>query len=548
MRLDRRYISYFVLLSAVLACAPRSREVEAASVQPRVSLADSKNGRPRLVVWLTVDQMRGDYFRRYRRHFERGGFAWLLDNGRVFSQAHFGHAITETAPGHATLFTGVSPREHGIIANEWVLSDGTEVSSVSDDETRLVGPAVEGEAGKSPRKLLVPTIGDALRDHTDQRARVVSISVKDRGAILPGGQRGLAYWLGPGGFVTSTYYAEEAPGWLQEAHREHPMEAYLSEGWQLSRPEASYLNEQGRSAYAPQEWGAEFPHDLSPDAAPAGALANSPFGDIAVLDLALDAIEGERLGEDEVVDLLAISLSSTDKIGHQYGPESRELEDQLIRLNDHLGTFFEKLFRLVPMDDVVVVLSADHGGSESAEFLAARGQHGRRLTEAALEEEVRKALLARAYPVEFLLQVASPYVYLNRPRIAELGIDLHRVREEVAEVISRFPGVFVAHPLHVVPDGSSLGKRLFASLNPERSGDIYVVPQRRALFLQSESLGATHGSPWEYDTHVPLVIVGTGAPRGLVDAPVDIRSLVPTVARMIGVAPPRGASAPVLPL
>ncbi len=545
-RCSIRLLASTAVFSLSLGCGAAAR-FEAPTTVEADSGGAAEAPAPRLIVWFTIDQMRGDYLDKFAEHFGAKGFAWLREHGRLFSDAHYGHAITETAPGHATLFTGVSPREHGIIANSWLLPSGQEVSSVEDEGTTLVGGGA-GLPGASPHRLLAPTIGDALQDQLGEEARVVSVSGKDRGAILPGGKRGHAFWLGPEGFVTSSYYVEAPPPWLVSYQSSHALDSYVSEGWPLSLPEAEYKNESVVSAYAPKEWGPTFPHQLTEGASLSSALANSPFGDTAVLDLALAALEGEELGQDEIVDLLAISLSSTDKIGHQFGPESRELEDQVARLDTALGGFLERLLQAVPQERVLIVMSADHGGCESVEFARAHGAVSFRITEREVEGAAREVLSQGGFPEEFLLGVASPYVYLNRKLVLEKKADLQRVRAHLKTALAQLKGVHLVHVLGEEPPAGPLGARLAQATHAERSGDLYIVPQENSLFLQSEALGATHGSPWDYDTHVPVLLVGTGILPGVDARPVDVRSLVPTVAGLIGIDPPKRARAPLLQL
>lgn len=537
-----------LFLSGCAKVAPPQAQHKVVQEEPSRT---SNTSNVRLIVWITVDQMRGDYLEKYRKQLSGGGFSWLIEHGRRYRDVHYGHAITETAPGHATLFTGAAPREHGIIANQWMLEDGTEITSVTDSETRLVVPGEKGIGtgeGRSPRQLLVPTVGDALVQQLGSEARVVSISAKDRGAILPAGKRGQAYWLGPAGFVTSTYYRGKAPDWLVLHQASNPLSSYFESGWPLAASAQVYQNAPSELSYAPKEWTPGFPHRLVEGANFVSAAASSPFGDEAVMDVALAALEGEELGRDAVPDLLAISLSSTDGIGHQFGPESRELEDQLYRLDGQIMRLVEAVHEFLDLGEMVIALSADHGVCESAEFLRGAGRSGRRLTESALEEGARARLTQEFGHDRYLLGVTSPYVSLNRDAIIKDGFQLQRVRKLVAQALKEVEGVELAHIVKSsVPEGA-LGRRLASAIHPERSGDIYIVPKRDTLLLQSESLGATHGSPWGYDTHVPLLLVGRGVEPGTSTGGFDVRSLAPTISHLAGIKPPAAANAPLLPI
>lgn len=544
------------LLFWIAACTPATFEapISPTEAAPRVAGKDSDSsaasspsgGTSRLVLWLTVDQMRGDYLEKYGAHFSNGGFRRLLEKGVWYKNAHYGHAITETAPGHATLFTGAAPRQHGIVGNSWLDQDGNEIASVLDASAPLIGPGVgkkqEPADGRSPRLLLVPTVGDELFFATGGRAHIISLSMKDRGAILPGGKKGRAVWMGDEGFVTSEYYGG-VPEWVGAHHEARPPVSYIERGWPLLLQPDAYQNAPAMSDHADEALGKGFPHRIPTGMAPVKALKQTPFGDEAVLDLARFAIESEGLGGDEVVDLLALSLSSTDVIGHYYGIESRELEDQLVRLDRSLGAFFTYLDEKVGQGSYSVVLSADHGGAESVEYSKAQGLEATRVTEAALERAAEEILAEKYGKKSYLVGVASPYVVLRRVEIQNDGRDLLEVRKVVADSIRRVPGVRLAHVVGAPLSDDANGRRIEAALHPERSGDVYVVPGEHSLLLQSEGFAATHGSPWNYDTHVPILVASPGGPHGIMsDRAVDVRSLAPTVAALMGISAPSGAT------
>lgn len=510
--------------------------------------ATSPEARPtsdvRLVLWLTIDQMRGDFFELYGHHLTDGGMRRLLDSGLSYTAATHRHAITETAPGHATLFTGAAPREHGIIANSWLLPNGTKTFSVSDPDAPLLGPGASERGpkeGRSPQLLLVPTIGDAMVRQSGGKARVVSISLKDRGAILPAGQAGKAFWLGPRGFVTSSYYFQKAPPWLVEHDQQHPIADYLPERWELLRPEATYTTASTSSPPAPLILGNGFPHALPTKLGLEKLLKVTPFGDVATLDLAETALEVSELGKDATPDLLAISLSATDGIGHAWGPLSREAEDNFARLDRNLAEFFEFVDSRVGWSHVLVVLSSDHGGAEPAAELRRLGLRGARLGEAELDRRARELAEEEYAREDFILGVETPYVVLDRIEIQKAGRDVLEVRRRLADGLSRLPHVFRAHAVGLDEEPGSLPAQIQRSLHSDRSGDIYVVTDPYTLFLQDEQLVATHGSPWSYDSHVPLVMAGPGIPRGNVGRSVDVRSIAGTVAALLNITPPSAA-------
>ncbi len=551
-------LSLLVLLGgALLFCAsfgcstsrpPESFAAVDSSETGEASIPERTATKTRLVVWITVDQMRGDYLRRYESHFSERGFRRLMTSGVWYQEAHYGHAITETAPGHATLFTGVAPSEHGIIGNSWLTQDGGEVTSVSDPARSLITPWQDDskKGGASPHRLLAATVGDQMKNATSGRAQVVAVSIKDRSAILPAGQKGQAYWMGEKGFVTSDYYLKEAPAWLIQHQSEHPPESYIREGWPLARPESEYKYPLSTSVYAPDSLGLGFPHAVAAGKDLVRAVVHSPWGDRAVLDLALRVMDEFEMGKDSEVDLLSISFSSPDIIGHAYGPESREMEDCFLRLDDGLGELFSEIDRKIGWEHTLVVLSADHGGSESAEYLTAQGLKGRRLTEGMLESEARRALKTAFGHDRYLLGVSSPYVSLNEAALRKDERPLSEVLPLLVKSLQTVPGVLRVYEKGADEFSGEHGASVAAAMHPERSGHLYVVPEEYTLFLQDEDLAATHGSPFRYDTHVPVLFAGSSLKSAEVSRAVDVRSIAVTVAGVIGVPAPEGATFSVL--
>lgn len=510
-----------------------------------------KTSLPRLIVWLTVDQMSADSFERYAYLLGSGGFARLLESGLRYSAATYRHAITETAPGHASLFTGAAPAVHGIVGNSWLWPDGTARASVWDDSAPLVGPVLlEAEKqpteGRSPRNLLVPTVGDALRRSTDGRAHVVALSAKDRGAILPGGFSGKAFWLGRAGFLTSRYYESAPPTWLTQHHTQFPPEGYLAQGWSLIRDESVYQSPESTHALRTRSFSAGFPHQVSSDSSAAAVLKLTPFGDAAVLDLARSAIDAYGLGQDETPDLLSLSLSSTDYVGHYFGPESREAEDNFARLDAQLASFFEHLDAKLGAEQVLFILSADHGISQSPEYLAELGLGGERITGEELLSHARLALEKAFGRSDLLLGLVPPSIYLDHRALAQHSLDakdVSRVLADALEQLSAIARVYVTEDLLALEEGTpdDLAARVVTSLYPGRSGELYLVPAPYCQIDVEGDLVATHGSPYGYDRHVPLILSGTGIPHGTIQRPVDPRALAGTLAALLQLPTPAAA-------
>jgi len=529
-----------LLLTACAAHAPSSGPEPACPVvEPAraVQAPPPAVEKPRLVVWLTIDQLRGDSFSRFAHLVSKDGFGRLLDGGSYFSLATYAHALTETAPGHATLFTGASPRDHGIISNEWFDGAGKLTTSVADPARPLVGPELDPSetgpaAGRSPMQLLLPTLGDALRQVTVGQARVVAVSVKDRGAILPAGRSGKAFWLGKKGFVTSQYYDSEVPKILLDNQRTHPPSSYLADGWSLSLDERRYRTSQRHKG--------DFPHRAEAATPAYTWLKTTPFGDVATIDLAEHLVRSFELGADDVVDLLSVSLSSTDYVGHIHGPESREAEDNFARLDRLLARFFAFFAEQVGRGRVLYVLSADHGIAEIPESQLAAGLPSGRVDPKDLEAAARRSLTEQLGSDRFVLGVSRPEVFLDRPAIARTGKDLRIVRERLAADLERLPGVYRAFSLGEARDGSEVGQRVWETTHDSRSGDVYVVLSPHMQFTDEE-FRTSHGSPWFSDRHVPIVLAGPGVPQGTFRGPVDVRALAGTVADLLGIPAPAGS-------
>lgn len=544
------------LALALAGCAETTREparLPDCPVQARAEPAAERNptagepARARIVVWLTVDQLRGDSFARFAHLITREGVGRLLDRGTHFTAATYDHAITETAPGHATLFTGASPHEHGIVANEWMAADGSAVASVLDLSSPIVGPDLDpteadARAGRSAVHLLLPTVGDAFRERTLGSSKVVSVSLKDRGAILPAGQGGQAFWLGKRSFVTSQRYASLAPTWLVELAKEHPLASYQSD-WPLLLAEDAYRTKAERPPLGSRVDARSegFPHRPRPDASAAAWLRATPMGDQAVIDLAKAAYQSFDLGADDTVDLLAISLSAVDYVGHLYGPESREAEDCFARLDRLLAGFFRFIDSKNAESEVLFVLSADHGISETPESRLSSGLPASRVSESNVDEAARAALESAYGHARYLRGVALPSVYLDRAAIAKSGHSPATVAERLAADLSVAPGIHRAFtPASAAADPSDLGRQVAESMLEGRSGDVYVVLAPGAQLADGD-YAASHGSPWYQDRHVPIVLAGPGVPRGKVRTAVDVRALAGTVADLVGLPPPAGA-------
>ena len=395
--------------------------------------AHADNHMPRLVLQITVDQLRGDLPGRFADRLGDGGFRYLMEKGTWYMDAHYQHANTETAVGHATLATGADPSRHGVVANDWIDQDtGAFVYNTEDDRHRIIGKEAKAHEGVSPRNLMASTISDEMAVHNGGRSRAFSVSVKDRGAILPGGHVGKAFWFSKssGEFVTSTYYYDDYPSWVKQWNAAKPADAYKEKSWELLHDRATYVH--GEMDDRPYEadlnpLGRTFPHSLGGDTKYFYLfLTLTPVGDALTLDFAKALVENENLGHNDTgaPDYLQISFSSTDYIGHLFGPSSLETEDNILRLDRTLADLFHFIDEKIGLDQTLIVLSGDHGAPEAPEYMAEMGLSTGRFafdwfkTEGPLTEALQKKY-GRA---DFISGHSHPYLYLNLDAIASAGL------------------------------------------------------------------------------------------------------------------------------
>jgi predicted AlkP superfamily pyrophosphatase or phosphodiesterase len=517
--------------------------------------------KPSLVLWLTVDQLRGDMPSRYVPADDQGGFHLLRTRGLNYTNAHYRHATTFTAVGHAALFTGGHTAEHGIAGNDWHnVETGKRVYCVQDDRHPLIGAQPAEGAGRSPANLTSSTIGDEMVWASGGRSRVFAISGKDRGAVIPAGHLGKAFWYSnvTGEFVTSTYYYPQYPVWATEWNKRKSADPYLLQTWSLKDDVDSYLHRDDDDR--PCEKGHKylkrtFPHAMKTEkmADFYGAMRYTPFVDEMTLAFAREVVKQEKLGAGPSPDLLAVSLSALDYIGHNWGPESLEAEDHVRRVDAMLGEFLRFIDQAVGLEKTLIILSSDHGMDEIPECRQTMGfDAGRHFPERILKC-LNDAMRTR-FKIDRDLVVAfwNPSFYLDTASIASLGLDQQAVEKAVAEEIMRMPGFALAATRSDMLAGrvmdTPVTRRLTLSFHPKRSGHVLAIASP-FWYLYSDPLehAAMHGSPYSYDTFVPMLLCGPGIAPAVVDRAVAPESLAVTVARYLGIKPPSGSTEPPLP-
>jgi len=520
------------------------------------TLASAQVEAPKLVVGIVVDQMRFDYINRYWNDYTDGGFQRLIAEGYNCTNTHFNYIPTYTGPGHASIYTGTTPSTHGIISNYWYnreLEDYT--YCVSDVEMSTIG--AENESGKmSPKKMLNTTLGDELRLFSMNRSKVISIALKDRSAVLPGGHMAnFAFWLDSetGDFVSSSYYGPRLPKWAQKFNKKDLCEDYLSQKWELLLPAKAYdesLND--NSAYEEAFKGEKypkFPHNLPELLAEngKGLIKATPYGNSLTKDMAIAAIEGEGLGEDEHTDLLAVSFSSPDHVGHQFGSDSKEIQDTYLRLDRDLASFLSYLDENIGKENVLVFLTSDHGAVRTPSYLKDRSIPAGYF-EADEPIKALKQFLQNIYGLgDWVKTYGSAQIFLNRQLIFEKYLSLKEVQQQAADFMLRYEGVQKAVTGRTL-ESSEFDTGVLACLqkgyNQKRSGDVFLVLD--PAWIEYAHTGTTHGSGYTYDRHVPLIWYGWRVKNGHTNKKIAVTDIAGTVSNFLGISFPNGSEANVI--
>jgi hypothetical protein len=503
--------------------------------------AEHKASAPRLVVLVVFDQMRADYLERWRDLFGEGGFRRLQQQGAYFPNCHYPFAFTFTGPGHASIVTGCSPAKHGVVGDYWLeRASGKELDcAVSGDFQPVPIGEAAGNGGSCPLALLVPTVGDSLKSATQGRARVVSLSLKDRSAVLMGGRKPDAcYWfdLWSGGFMTSTYYRNRLVDWVADFNRGRPADRWFAKDWTRLRPELDYVRYSGPDDVPAEDraWfqGRTFPHPMTgglsrPGRDYYGAVECSPLGNELLLGLAKRAIEAEQLGRQESPDLLCVSFSANDDVGHAWGPDSQEVLDVTLRSDLIVRDLLDELDQRVGRGRYVLVMTADHGVCPLPEISQAQGKDARRIAPGLLIKGADQFLRERfGQPGEnarWIMGRADNWIYLNPKLLAARRAESDKILTALVDWLKKQPGVlsaFSRSELNGEPRGDSLKSQVRASVHEERCGDVAVILKPYYL-LTSGLRGTSHGSPHEYDTHVPLLVYGTEVAAGRRTEPVS---------------------------
>lgn len=505
--------------------------------------------RPKLVVGIVVDQMRWDYLYRYQKRYTDGGFKRLLGEGFSCENTMIPYVPSVTAIGHTCIYTGSVPSIHGIAGNNFV-KDGKKVYCTDDDSIKPVG-TTSGAALMSPRNLWVSTIGDEMKIASNGRAKVVGVALKDRASILPAGHNpNGAFWFDDqtGCFITSSYYMDRLPKWVEAFNDKRLPEQYLSQKWNTLYPKNTYTesttDENEYENGIREGVKATLPLNL-PELYKKygyGIIRNTPFGNSLTLDMAKAAIDGEQLGADDETDLLAVSCSSTDYIGHQVGTHAIETEDTYLRLDKAIADFLTYLDSKAGKGNYLVFLSADHGAMNNAAFLQDRCIPAGSWDASATTKKLNH-VLAKEYPEagDIVKTVMNYQVFFNRDEIKSKQLDFDNIKQTVVNVLKEDPSVLYACDMAKASTESipeEVKSRIINGYNRERSGDVVII--LKPNFYAHGMKGTDHGAWNSYDTHIPLVFMGWGIKHGATTKQTFMTDIAPTIAAMLHVQAPNG--------
>ncbi|GAA6769238.1 alkaline phosphatase family protein [Flavobacterium sp. CGRL1] len=515
----------------------------------------SAQQRPKLVVGIVVDQMKMEYLYRFSDDFSPNGFKRLMNDGFTFQNMHYNYMPTYTAPGHASIYTGTTPATHGIVGNEWFSRTlGKEMYCTDDAGVKTVGDGTAEEGAMSPKNLQSTTITDEVRMATNFNGKVIGMSLKDRGAILPAGHfANWAFWYSKtGSFISSTFYGDKLPDWVTEFNNEKNYLKYINKGWDLYKP-ASVYNESlpDNNPYEGKLYGSAapvFPYDLKSmyEKNDAGVIRATPFGNDLLAEFAKRAIEKEELGKDNITDFLTVSFSSTDYVGHLLGPRSMELQDTYLRLDKTIADFLAYLDKTVGKGNYLLFLTADHAGAENVIYLKDRKYN----VDNYPSKEVKKTLQdfsVKTFGVDLIQNYSNFNVFFNKQIIKEKGLELLKVKQAFKEFLITQPQVKKVYTEEEVlaNAGNDYALNFVAKgYDVTQNGDLVIVD--KPGMIEYTPTGTSHGTIYSYDTHVPAIFYGWNIKKGESYDKKAITEIAPTIAQKIKVTFPNGTEAKVM--
>lgn len=519
-----------------------------------------KLSKPKLVVGVVVDQMRYDYLYKYYNKYGEGGLKKLMANGLNCKNTYYNYTPTYTAPGHASIYTGTTPSFHGIIGNSWFERVKNEIIYVTDDSLVLAVGSPNQKAGTmSPHNLLTTTIGDELRLYSNNASKVIALALKDRSAILPGGHLSNgSFWFDSqtGNFITSTYYMDSLPRWVVNFNQQKLASKYLSRSWTTMLPVMKYTESLPDSnvyeGLFKGEHSPTFPHEVQKmyNDNDYEILRYTPFGNSITKDFAISAIKNEQLGKSSSTDFLAISFSSTDYVGHKFGPQSVEVEDTYLRLDQDLAEIITYLETTFGKDGFLLFLTADHAASYVPQQLIDLKVPAGYFDSGRLLDSVKQYLQNTYNDSSLLSTFINDQIYLNHTLIMQRNINLGKLQMDIAQIAIGFKGVANAYTTNQLDGGPIKNITALLMQNgfyPNRSGDVALLLEPG--WMDWSHTGTTHGTGYTYDTHVPLLWYGWHIPAGDFNSNIDIMDIAPTIATLLNIMSPNAAVGhPILPI
>ena len=519
------------------------------------SINSQAQQRPKLVVGIVVDQMKMEYLYRFSDDYSANGFKRLMSKGFAFYNMNYNYVPTFTAPGHASIYTGTTPATHGIMGNDWFIrSTGKSMYCTDDAGVKTLVEGTEKEGAMSPKNLLSTTITDELRMATNFKGKVIGLSIKDRGAILPAGHfANWAFWYTKSGaFISSSFYGNKLPDWVTTYNSEKTYMKYIEKGWSLLRPLDTYNeslpDDNPYEGKLDKGVKSVFPYDLNKIYKESGleVIKTTPFGNDILAEFAMKSIEKEELGKDDSTDFLTVSFSSPDYVGHTFGPRSIEMQDTYLRLDLTIATFLEYLDSTVGKDNYLVFLTADHAAAENPIYMK---DHKYNITNVPGKDIVKsmEKFSMDTFGVNLVSNYSNFNLYLNRELAKEKGLELIKVKQSFKEFLmtqEQVKRVYTQEDILAATGEDYYLNFIFKGYDPQQNGDIVVL--NKTGYMEYQETGTTHGTPNSYDTNVPLLFYGWHVPQGESNKKVYITEIAPTLSKMLKITFPNGTESQVL--
>lgn len=550
----KQLILLFVLAFTLINCKAQGHNTTSNSTI-------EKSNKPKLVIGIVVDQMRYDYLSRFYNKYSEGGFKRLMKDGYNLKNAHFNYSSTKTGVGHASIFTGTTPENHGVLSNDWYDKQSKKmINCVGDNRYKTVGTS-SNEGQKSPYRIQTTTIADQLHLAQNMKGKTIGISIKDRGAILPVGHTAnAAYWFegnDEGKWITSSYYTDKLPDWVTRFNNSNRVENYLSKPWNTYYDISTYNESTNDNNNYEQVFKGKktptFPYELPKlraDNNNYSLIKDTPFGNSLITDFAIEAIKNEKMGQSQFVDFLSVSFSSTDHIGHGFGVSSKETQDAYIRLDKDIERLLISLDNEVGKDNYTLFLTADHGAAEVPQYLIDNSIPAGYVNKKELRNHIKNIAKALFNSDKIIEHISNNNIYFDKQEIKELGLNLGEAEQLIADELIEHKDIYKTVTARTLQTAAFIEGPLSLiqnSYNQKLSGDILFIYKPSTITNWYENKGGTtHGSGYNYDTHAPLIFYGNGIKKGLSHQYHPIIDIAPTLSALLGIEFPNGSTGKVI--